>query len=169
MYNRSPPYKRSPQERWDVRDRVVADLYVFGRPVDDGQYVNCGPFRPGSKEAHGLNLCLMFLREYFVRSVFNVQCRVLYYHLKPLFLFFPGQQLGTQTLILLRLVAGALIGLPIMFTGPAVGSFRAFIRTRLATWQVLWANRCVCMMPGSLTPGPVFLRIGVVSAPGGQA
>ena len=140
MYNRSPHHKWPPQERWDVRDRVVADLYVFGRPVDDGQYVNRGPFRPRSKEVHGLNLQLVFLREYFVRSVFNVQCWILHYHLKPLFLFFPGQQPGAQTLILLGLAAGALTGPPILSTSPAVGSFRASIGTRLAVWRVLWAN-----------------------------
>ena len=166
MYNRSPHYKWSPQERWDVRDRVVADLHVFGRPVDDGQYVNHGPFCPGSKEAHDLNLWLVLLREYLVRSVFNVQCRVLYYHLKPLFLFFLGQQLGAQALILLGLAAGALTGPPILSTSPTVGSFRAFVGMRLAARRVLWVNRCVCTMHGSLTPGSVFLQIGVVSAPG---
>ena len=169
MYNRSPPYKWSFQERGDVRDQVVADFYVFGRPVDDSQYVNRSPFRPGPKETHGLNLRLVFLWEYFVRSVFNVPCWVLYYLLEPLFLFFPGQQLGAQTLILLGLMAGVLTGLPITSTGLMVGSFRASIGTRLAVQQVLWANRCVCMMPGSLTPGPVFFRISVVSAPGGRA
>ena len=83
--------KWRPQEQLDVRDRVIAVFNKFFRPVDNCQNIDCGPFHPGSEEAHSIDFRLVFLWKYLVGTLLDVQGRILHYFLDPFLMFFPGQ------------------------------------------------------------------------------